>query len=156
MAPEVNFNRLAIDPFSDVLSTAWLDTFHYSPRDIAIRIRRHVKDHIILFKYWVAPSSFPFFDKDSLNDIMHQQFEWIESILGLDFFDLINVEVKNEDSDIGIEFMFYLSEEKFKLAVTLLRIKGYTNRIEQLYPNCLFYNCTSLTSVTFPTNYNWF
>ena len=160
LTPEVNFDHLVIDPFSDVLGTAWLDTFHYNPRDIAIKIRRNVKDHVILFKYWITPSSFPFFDKDSLNDIMHQQFEWIESILGLDFFDLINVEVKEEkqplmtDSDIYVEFMFYLSEEKFNLAVTLLRIKGYTNRIEQIYPNSMFYNCTSLTSVSFPSNYN--
>lgn len=145
---EVNFDHFIMDPFVDVLGIAWLDTFHYDPGDIAVRIRRNVKDHIILFKYWVTPSSFPFFDKDSLNDIMHQQFEWIESTLGLSFFDLINVEVKNEDSNIGIEFMFYLSEEKFELAVTLLRIKGYTNRIEQIYPNCMFYDC----SITFPTS----
>lgn len=163
LAPEVNFDHLIIDPFADVLGTAWLDTFHYSPSDIAIKIKRNVKDHIILFKYWVTPASFVYFDKDTLNEFMHQQMDWIESnVGGLDFFDLINIEIKEEksslmiDSNVYVEFMFYLSEEKFNLATTLFKIKGYTTRFEKLFPAGLsmFYNCTGLTTVSFPANYN--
>lgn len=159
ISPEVNFDHIIIDPFADVLGTAWLDTFHYSPADVAIKIKRNVLDHIILFKFWVTPASFPGFDKNSLNEFMHQQMDWIESnVGGLDFFDLINIEVKEEkqplmiNSDIYVEFMFYLSKEKFDLASTLLKIKGYTTRLEQIYPAGLsmFYNCASLTAVSFP------
>ena len=51
ITPEVNFDHLVIDPFADILGTAWLDTFHYSPADVAIKIKRNVADHVILFKY---------------------------------------------------------------------------------------------------------
>lgn len=163
ISPEVNFDYIVIDPFADVLGTAWLDTFHYSPIDIAIKIKRNIKDHVILFKYWVTPASFVNFDKNTLNEFMHQQMDWIENnVGGLNFFDLINIEVEEEkqplraNSDIYVEFMFYLSKEKFDLASTLLKIKGYTTRLEQIYPAGLsmFYNCASLTAVSFPANYN--
>lgn len=163
LTPEVNFDHIIIDPFADVLGTAWLDTFHYSPADVVIKIKRNVLDHIILFKFWVTLASFPGFDKNSLNEFMHQQMDWIESnVGGLDFFDLINIEVKEEkqplrtNRDIYVEFMFYLSKEKFDLASTLLKIKGYTTRLEQIYPAGLsmFYNCASLTAVSFPKNYS--
>ena len=157
--PEVNFDHLIIDPFAEILSTAWLNTFHYSPRDIAIKIKRNINDNIILFKYWITPASFVYFDKDTLNEFMHQQTDWIESnVGGLNFFDLINIETKEikiVDSCIYVEFMFYLSEEKFNLAATLFKIKGYTNILEKIYPGGLsmFYNCASLTAVSFPANY---
>ena len=163
LAPEVNFDHLMVDPFADILGIAWLDTFHYNPSDIAIKIKRNIKDHVILFKYWVTPASFVYFDKDTLNEFMHQQMDWIESNTGgLNFFDLINIEVKEEkqplmtNSDIYVEFMFYLSKEKFDLASTLLKIKGYTTRLEKIYPAGLsmFYNYTSLMAVSFPANYN--
>lgn len=163
ITPEVNFDHLVIDPFADILGTAWLDTFHYSPADVAIKIKRNVADHVILFKYWVTPTSFIDFDKNTLNEFMHQQIDWIEAnVGGLNFFDLINLEVTEEkqplraNPDIYIEFMMHLSKEKFNLASTLLKIKGYTNRLEELYPGgmYMFYNCTSLTSVSFPSNYN--
>lgn len=159
LAPEVNFDHLSIDPFADILGTAWLDTFHYSPKDIVIKIKRNMRDHVILFKYWVTPASFAYFDKDTLNEFMHQQMDWIESnVGGLNFFDLMNIEIKEVkiDSSIYIEFMFYLSKEKFDLASTLLKIKGYTTRLEKILPDglsALFYNCASLTAVNFPTNY---
>ena len=151
---------MIIDPFADVLGTAWLDTFHYSPADVAIKIKRNIEDHVILFKYWVTPASFVYFDKDTLNEFMHQQMDWIENnVGGLNFFDLINIEVEEEkqplrtNRDIYVEFMFYLSKEKFDLASTLLKIKGYTTRLEQIYPAGLsmFYNCASLTAVSFPS-----
>jgi len=163
LAPEVNFDHLMVDPFADILGIAWLDTFHYNPSDIAIKIKRNIKDHVILFKYWITPASFVYFDKDTLNEFMHQQMDWIESNTGgLNFFDLINIEVKEEkqplmtNSDIYVEFMFYLSKEKFDLASTLLKIKGYTTRFEKIYPAGLsmFYNYTSLMAVSFPANYN--
>lgn len=159
LASEVNFNHLIIDPFAEILGTAWLDTFHYSPRDIAIKIKRNISDHVILFKYWVTPASFVCFGKDTLNEFMHQQMDWIESnVGGLNFFDLINIETRELkiDSSIYVEFMFYLTEEKFNLAATLFKIKGYTNIFEKIYPGGLsmFYNCTSLTTVSFPANYN--
>ena len=163
ITPEVNFDHLVIDPFADILGTAWLDTFHYSPADVAIKIKRNVLDHIILFKFWVTPASFPGFDKNSLNEFMHQQMDWIENnIGGLNFFDLINIEVKEEkqplrtNPDIYVEFMFYLSKEKFDLTSTLLKIKGYTHKLEEIYPSgmSMFYNCTSLTVVNFPAGYS--
>lgn len=52
LTPEVNFDHLIIDPFAEILGTAWLDTFHYSPRDIAIKIKRNINDHVILFTYY--------------------------------------------------------------------------------------------------------
>ena len=159
LTPEVNFDHLIIDPFTEILSTAWLDTFHYSPRDIAIKIKRNINDRVILFKYWITPASFVYFDKDTLNEFMHQQTNWIESnVGGLNFFDLINVETRELkiDSSIYVEFMFYLSEEKFNLAATLFKIKGYTNTLEKIYPGGLsmFYDCASLIAVSFPANYN--
>ena len=163
LAPEVNFDHVIMDPFADILGIAWLDTFHYNPRDIAIKIKRNVKDHVILFKYWVTPASFVYFDKDTLNEFMHQQMDWIESnVGGLNFFDLINIEVEEEkqplmaNPDIYVEFMFYLSKEKFDLASTLFKIKGYTTRLEKIYPAGLsmFYNCASLTTVSFSGNYS--
>lgn len=163
ISPEVNFDHIIIDPFVDVLGTAWLDTFHYSPTDVAIKIKRNIKDHVILFKYWVTPASFVYFNKDTLNEFMHQQMDWIENnVGGLNFFDLINVEVEEEkqplmaNPNIYVEFMFYLSKEKFDLASTLLKIKGYTTRLEKIYPTGLsmFYNCASLTAVSFPKNYS--
>ena len=162
ISPEVNFDYIIKDPFADVLGTAWLDTFHYSPADVAIKIKRNVLENIILFKFWVTPASFPGFDKNSLNEFMHQQMDWIENnVGGLNFFDLINIEVKEEkqplmtNSDIYVEFMFYLSKEKFDLASTLLKIK-YTTRLEQMYPAGLsmFYDCASLTVVSFPAGYS--
>ena len=66
LTPEVNFDHLIIDPFAEILGTAWLDTFHYSPRDIAIKIKRNINDHVILFKYWITPASFVYFDKDTI------------------------------------------------------------------------------------------
>lgn len=127
------------------------------------KIKRNVLDHIILFKFWVTPASFPGFDKNSLNEFMHQQMDWIENnVGGLNFFDLINIEVKEEkqplrtNSDIYVEFMFYLSKEKFDLASALLKIKGYTHKLEEIYPSgmSMFYNCTSLTVVNFPAGYS--
>lgn len=159
LTPEVNFDHLIIDPFAEILGTAWLDTFHYTPRDVAIKIKRNISDHVILFKYWVTPASFVCFDKDTLNEFMHQQMDWIESnVGGLNFFDLINIETRELkiDSSIYVEFMFYLSEEKFNLAATLFKIKGYANIFEKIYPGGLsmFYNCASLTAVSFPANYS--
>lgn len=163
ISPEVNFDHIIIDLFADVLGIAWLDTFHYSPMDVAIKIKRNIKDHVILFKYWVTPASFVNFDKNTLNEFMHQQMDWIESnVGGLNFFDLINIEIKEEkqplmaNTDIYVEFMFYLSKEKFDLASTLFKIKGYTTRLEKIYPGGLsmFYDCAGLTAVSFPANYN--
>lgn len=149
---------MIIDPFADVLGTVWLDTFHYSPADVVIKIKRNVSDHIILFKFWVTPASFSDFDKDTLNEFMHQQMDWIENnVGGLNFFDLINIEVKEEkqplraNPDIYVEFMFYLSEEKFDIAKTLLKIKGYTSKLEFL--NNILYNHAGLAAVSFPSNY---
>lgn len=149
---EVNFDRLIVDPFADILGTAWLDTFHYNPSDIVIKIKRNIRDHVILFKYYVTPASFVHFDKDALNEFMHQQMDWIESNTGgLGFFDLINIEIKEEKQYLNVEFMFYLSKEKFNLAATLFKIKGYTTRLEKIYPAGLsiFYNCTNLMAINF-------
>lgn len=64
----------------------------------------------------------------------------------------------------GYVFCYYIrrcktkaeTEDMIQVGEALFKIKGYTNILEKIYPGGLsmFYDCASLTAVSFPANYN--
>lgn len=161
MNPNMNLNT--IDLFEKAINDVWIAEV-YHDTSIMPSIKRYPESQdgcYLAFKYTIF-ADYSMTVKDISKNpetlkFLHLHEDYVKNLLGLDFFDLANFDMRlasksaiPETNVIDIEFLYYLTKEKVELIKFLFKLKGYeVYPSDYVFTSSMLENCTNLKTVNF-------